>query len=241
MSSDSAERKMVDNSEQEHVAALLREFKGRLFLQRQSAYVRFLHTKIRDAKTTRKDFVFYSNQLTRMLVEESLSLLPVSQETVVTPTNKQFAGAKFDQPICGVSILRAGESMEIALRLVVRDAKIGKILIQRDETKPDKPATLFYAKVPEGIKDHKVLLLDPMLATGGSARCAIDVLLKSGVREEDIVFVNMVGCPEGVRALFGAYGKITILCSMIDDGLNDDKYILPGLGDFGDRYFGTVE
>lgn len=119
---------------------------------------------IRDKNTKRADFIFYSNRIIRLLVEEGLNHLPVKEHTVTTPVGRTYAGVKFEGKICGVSIMRAGESMEQALRECCRSVRIGKILIQRDE-ETSQPR-LFYDKLPEDISDRWVLLLDPMLATG---------------------------------------------------------------------------
>lgn len=119
---------------------------------------------IRDRNTDRADFIFYSNRIIRLLVEEGLNHLPVVQHEINTPVGRQYAGVKFEGKICGVSIMRAGESMEQGLRDCCRSVRIGKILIQRDE-ETSKPR-LFYDKLPEDIADRWVLLLDPMLATG---------------------------------------------------------------------------
>ena len=122
---------------------------------------------IRDKNTNRGDFIFYSNRINRLLVEEALNHLPVLPHTITTPVQgRTYAGVKFEGKICGVSIMRAGEAMEQALRECCRSVRIGKILIQRDE-ETSQPR-LFYDKLPEDIKERWVLLLDPMLATGMS-------------------------------------------------------------------------
>jgi len=136
-----------------------------------------------------------------------------------------------------VSIIRAGESMENALRAVCRDIRIGKILIQRDET--TALPKLFYSKVPEDIADRYVLLLDPMLATGGSVLKAIEVLVDHGVQPERIIFVNLIAAPEGITAIANRYPEVIVVSAEVDQCLNTKKYIIPGIGDFGDRYFGT--
>jgi uracil phosphoribosyltransferase len=141
-----------------------------------------LHTIIRDTETTRDDFIFYSNRIIRLLIEESLSLLPFDTVEVTTPTNASFRGYEFTAKMVGVSIVRAGESMEQGLRDVCKGARIGKILIQRDEA--TALPSLFYSKLPGDIHERQVLLLDPMLATGGSAMMAIKVLKEAGVKEE---------------------------------------------------------
>ena len=119
---------------------------------------------IRDKRTARADFIFYSNRIIRLLVEEGLNHLPAISQTITTPVGQAYAGVKFQGKICGVSIMRAGEAMEQGLRDCCRSVRIGKILIQRDED-TSKPK-LFYEKLPEDISERWVLLLDPMFATG---------------------------------------------------------------------------
>ena len=98
---------------------------------------------------------------------------------------------------------------------------------------------LYYSKLPPDISDRHCLLLDPMLATGGSANKAIDVLIQSGVKEDRILFVNLICAPEGIQCVHNAHPLVKIVTAGIDDGLDANKYIVPGLGDFGCRYFGT--
>ncbi|KAL1928252.1 hypothetical protein VTP01DRAFT_3168 [Rhizomucor pusillus] len=196
-----------------------------------------LMTIVRSRTTSRADFVFYSDRVIRLLVEEGLNHLPVIEKTVETPTGVPYKGLDFEGRICGVSIMRAGEAMESGLRECCRSVRIGKILIQRDE-ETHKPK-LFYAKLPKDIASRYVLLLDPMLATGGSAMQAVQVLLDNNVAEDRIIFLNLVASPEGINAFVKKYPKIRIICAEVDDALNDDKYIVPGVGDFGCRYFGT--
>jgi uracil phosphoribosyltransferase len=119
---------------------------------------------IRDQRTGRADFIFYSNRIIRLLVEEGLNHLPVVEETVTTPVGRSYLGVRFQGKICGVSIMRAGEAMEQGLRDCCRSVRIGKILIQRDEESCQPK--LFYDKLPEDISSRWVLLLDPMFATG---------------------------------------------------------------------------
>lgn len=119
---------------------------------------------IRSSLTTRGDFIFYSNRIIRLLVEEGLNHLPTTPCVVTTPLAKTYSGVQFEGKICGVSIMRAGEAMEQGLRDCCRSVRIGKILIQRDE-ESCKPR-LYYDKLPEDIRERWVLLLDPMFATG---------------------------------------------------------------------------
>ncbi|KMU73995.1 uracil phosphoribosyltransferase [Coccidioides immitis RMSCC 3703] len=129
---------------------------------------------IRDERTARADFVFYSNRIIRLLVEEGLNHLPVVEQPVTTPVGRTYLGLRFQVKICGVSIMRAGEAMEQGLRDCCRSVRIGKILIQRDEQ--TWQPKLFYEKLPQDIADRWVLLLGPMFATGGSATMVVEVL-----------------------------------------------------------------
>ncbi len=200
--------------------------------------IKSLQTIIRNRNTCRRDFVFYSNRLIRLVIEEALNYLPFEEECVITPTGSEYDGMRWTKNICGVSIIRAGESMESGLRDVCASIRIGKILIQRnEETSLPK---LYYVKLPQDIANRSVLLLDPMLATGGSANCAISVLISNGVKEENIIFVNLIATVAGINAIKSLYPKVQIVTSEIDPELNDLNYIIPGIGDFGDRYFGNV-
>jgi uracil phosphoribosyltransferase len=178
---------------------------------------------IRDKNTERGDFIFYSNRIIRLLVEEGLNHLPVVAHTVTTPVGKDYSGVKFQGKICGVSIMRAGESMEQGLRDCCRSVRIGKILIQRDEDTCQPK--LFYDKLPTDIADRWVLLLDPMFATGGSAMMAIDVLKSKGVPEDQILFLNIIASPEGVGNFSKKFPKVRVVTSFIDQGLNEKKSV----------------
>ncbi len=196
-----------------------------------------LFTIIRNKETKRNEFIFYANRVIRLLVEEALNQLPTRGKTVTTPTGSSFSGSEFVGKLCAVPIVRAGESMEKAVREVCRAIRIGKILIQRDEE--TALPTLFYAKLPPDIANRHVLLLDPMLATGGSVCKAIEVLKDHGVAEEKIIFVNLISTPEGIESFRKCAPGATIITGYIDPELNSKAYIVPGLGDFGDLYFGT--
>lgn len=199
--------------------------------------LKVLLTLIRDKKTTREDFIFYTDRIIRLLVEEGLNFLPVRAKIVITSTKTRFRGVEFVGKICAVSILRSGEAMESAVREVCKKIRIGKILIQRDE-KTAEP-NLFYVKLPKDVANRYVFLLDPMLATGGSAATAIRILKNHGVRENKIIFLNLISCPEGIKRVLDEFPGVRIITAAIDSHLNQKFYIIPGLGDFGDRYFGT--
>ena len=203
----------------------------------QTNQLRALHTAMRDRRARREDLVFYSRRVIRLLLETGLNLLPFEPQEVQTPVGRIYQGLRFSSRLCGVSILRAGESMEAELRDICPSLRIGKILIQRD--KITKLPRLYYAMLPNDIAQRHVLLLDPMLATGGTALAAIQVLLDRGVLEERIVFINLITVPEGLTAVCERYPDVKIVTSAIDERLNGDAYMLPGIGDFGDRYFGA--
>ncbi|CAK7894836.1 uracil phosphoribosyltransferase [[Candida] anglica] len=194
-----------------------------------------LYSIIRNNATKRGDFVFYSDRIIRLLVEEGLNQLPVNDTLVKCHGNYEYKGAQFLGKICGVSIVRAGESMEQGLRDCCRSVRIGKILIQRDEE--TAMPKLFYEKLPEDISERYVFLLDPMLATGGSAMMAVEVLLSRGVKMDRILFLNLLAAPEGIKAFHEKYPEVKIITGGIDEKLDENKYIVPGLGDFGDRYY----
>ncbi|TGJ86440.1 hypothetical protein E0Z10_g2308 [Xylaria hypoxylon] len=193
------------------------------------------HRKIRDKNTERADFIFYSNRIIRLLVEEGLNHLPIVEHTVTTPVGRNYAGLLFQGKICGVSIMRAGEAMEQGLRDCCRSVRIGKILIQRDEETAQPK--LFYDKLPEDIAERWVLLLDPMFATGGSAIMAVEVLKSRGVPEERILFLNLIASPEGIGNFATKFPKLRVVTAFVDQGLDSKNYIVPGLGDFGDRFY----
>ena len=140
-------------------------------------------TVLRDHTTSAADFAFFSDRIIRLLVEHSLEEMPHATKRILAPTGVLYDGVGWELPytsgVCGVSIVRAGESMEAGLRAVCPGISIGKILIQRDEE--TALPKLYYSKLPPRVADQNVLLLDPMLATGGSAIAAVEVLVKEGV------------------------------------------------------------
>lgn len=201
-----------------------------------------LLTRLRDARTGHADFVAASARLTLLLAEEALSLSPsaTSRVTVATPCGTfDGRGLAATQDVAAVSIVRSGDVVADAFRRVLPGIASGHILVQRDET--TAAPRLYFTKLPTGIADKEAIFLcDPMLATGGSARVAIGELIRAGVREDRIIFVNVVACPEGLAALRDSYPRVRVVTAAIDAGLNAKAYIVPGLGDFGDRYFSTM-
>jgi uracil phosphoribosyltransferase len=194
-----------------------------------------------DKATTSKDFVLYAKRSMRILIEDALAEFPTTTTYIDTPCAQNFRGIYSPNPmsICAVSIVRSGDALVEAVRDIEPGIRVGKILIQRDESNVNKPAKLYYSKLPNDIAKMHVLLCDPMLATGGSALMAIQTLLEHGVDPTNIVFANMICAPEGLQVMTKAYPMIKIVTVCVDEYLNDDKYIVPGLGDYGDRFFNT--
>ncbi|XP_020237411.2 uridine kinase-like protein 5 [Cajanus cajan] len=198
--------------------------------------IKGMHTLIRDAKATKHDFVFYSDRLIRLVVEHGLGHLPFTEKQVITPTGSVYSGVVFCSRLCGVSVIRSGESMENALRACCKGIKIGKILIHGHGTNGRQ---LIYEKLPSDIASRHVLLLDPVLATGNSAVKAISFLLNKGVPESNIIFLNLVAAPQGVNAVCERFPMLKLVTSEIDASLNENSHVIPGLGQFDDRYFAT--
>ncbi|XP_066922696.1 uncharacterized protein [Clytia hemisphaerica] len=207
----------------------------------QSRAVEFLLMKLRNKDTRCKKFNFYGDRLMRILAEEALARLPnVEMGKVETPCGPAEGLVEIEgQNLCVVSIPRSGDILQEAVRQICPGVGIGKILIQRDESRSDKAPVLFYKKLPKNISQCFCILVDPMLATGGSAKRAIKVLLEAGVPEEKIMFINLICCPEGLQSMYEAYPKIKVVTCCVDEKLNENKFIVPGLGDYGDRYYGT--
>lgn len=152
-----------------------------------------------DIKTTSEEFVMYAKRAMRLVAEDALSEFPMKNVTITTPCGS-YDGLSTLEPtqICAVSIVRSGDALLEAVRDIVPGCKVGKILIQRDESHPRKLPKLFYDKVPKDVDQLHILLCDPMLATGGSAITALDVLVKGHhVNPSNIIFANMICCPQG--------------------------------------------
>ena len=179
----------------------------------------------------------------RLLVEEAISWEPKVVEKRLSPTGDYYDHYKLQykpEDYCAVTIIRAGDSMIHEVMDLLPGITIGKVLIQRDETSEDKHAIMFYCKLPEDLKKkQRIFILDPMLATGGSVILCIKNLKEAGVSEDKITFINLVSCELGLRKLHEVYPEVKVITAAIDPIINEHKYICPGLGDFGDRYFGS--
>ncbi|KAJ6293482.1 hypothetical protein OIU78_025456 [Salix suchowensis] len=186
-----------------------------LYVIQSTFQIRGMHTLIRDSLTTKHDFVFYADRLIRLVVEHGLGHLPFTEKQVITPTGSVYTGVDFCKRLCGVSIIRSGEK------------------------KVTMVSSLSMKKLPQDISDRHVLLLDPILGTGNSAVQAILLLISKGVPESNIIFLNLISAPQGVHVVCKRFPRIKIVTSEIETGLNEDFRVVPGMGEFGDRYFGT--
>eukprot|EP00127_Corallochytrium_limacisporum_P005516 Clim_evm33s207 gene=Clim_evmTU33s207 len=211
-----------------------------IHLVKYSKYLHYLHSMIRNDETSPREFAHYANLLHTMILQQAFDLLVdySTRKELITPTQKPFEGYCEIPTVTAVSIMRAADSFERAVREVFPTATIGKVLIQRNERTAEP--VFIYEKYPKTIVNSKTLLLDPMVATGGSAITAINHLLAKGVAACNIVFVNVIAAPEGLKAVMKAHPEVNIITSWIDDCLNEKCYILPGVGDYGDRYYGTI-
>ena len=196
---------------------------------------------LRNVETGQVEYAQHADRLCRLLAEEGLAFLAKKKKeevTITTPCGKCATHRPYaPSDVCAVSIVRSGDILLQGVCTTLVGVNVGKILIQRDED--TALPELFYSKLPKNISDLQVLLVDPMLATGGSAIKAIEVLKEQGVKEKNVLFLNIVACPEGLEALAKATPEVFTLTVAVDECLNEQKYIVPGLGDFGDRYFGT--
>ena len=192
-------------------------------------------TILRKKETSNKEFRNLVEEITMLMCYEALRDLPLEDVEIETPltktTQKMIAGKK----LAVVPILRAGLGMVNGLLRLVPSAKVGHIGMYRDEeTMLPQP---YYCKLPADIEKRLIVVVDPMLATGGSAIDAITQIKASGGTQ--IKFLCLIAAPEGIKALSEAHPDVQIYCANVDECLNEHCYIVPGLGDAGDRIFGT--
>ena len=190
---------------------------------------------LRDKETGTKKFREIISELSTMLCYEALRDAKLHEVVVETPMCKMTGQTINEDDYAFVPILRAGTGMLDGLINIMPNAKIGHIGLYRNEEtlKPVK----YYYKMPKDIEKREVIVLDPMLATGGSGIDAITMLKESGAK--NIKFLCIIAAPEGIKALEETHPDVQIYCAAIDDHLNENGYIVPGLGDAGDRIFGT--
>lgn len=190
---------------------------------------------IRDKNTTTKQFREVIGEIATLMAFEAFKDVPTQTVTVETPLETVEQTVVKENSIAIVPILRAGLGMVDGILTLFPAAKVGHIGMYRNEETLEPQE--YYCKLPQGIEDKVVMLVDPMLATGGSANDAIALLKKRGCKH--IKFLAIIGAPEGVEKVHSEHPDVEIYVSTLDRQLNENGYILPGLGDAGDRIFGT--
>ena len=190
---------------------------------------------LRNKDTSVKEFRELVNEISGLMCYEATRNLPTVEVDVETPLMTAKCRMLAGKKLAIVPILRAGLGMVDAMVDLIPSAKIGHIGLYRDP-ETHKPVE-YYCKLPDDIGNRQVFVVDPMLATGGSAVAAIDFLKQHGCK--NIIMMNILGCPEGVAAVQAAHPDVEMYLAAMDEKLNDHAYILPGLGDAGDRIFGT--
>ncbi|WP_440225609.1 uracil phosphoribosyltransferase [Dokdonella sp. MW10] len=192
-------------------------------------------TLLRRKGTSTSEFRALLGELSTLMAYEVTRDLPTHEVAIQTPVGPATGRLVDGKKTVFVVILRAGIGILDGMLAVVPSARVGHIGLQRD------PETLvaneYYFRMPRGMRERDAIVVDPMLATGHSAVAALDRLKKTAPRS--IRFVSLVSCPEGIAHLHAHHPDVTVYTAAIDEGLNDHGYIVPGLGDAGDRYFGT--
>lgn len=190
---------------------------------------------LRDKNTGSKEFRELVSEIAMLMCYEATRDLPLTSVEIETPVSMASTNVISGKKLAFVPILRAGLGMVDGVLALVPSAKVGHIGLYRD------PETLqpveYYCKMPSDTAEREVIVLDPMLATGGSAIDAIGMIKEKGAKS--IKFMGIIAAPEGLNALSEAHPDVDIFCAALDEKLNDHGYIIPGLGDAGDRIFGT--
>lgn len=191
-------------------------------------------TALRDINTSHKEFRELSSEITMLICYEALKNIEVEDYEIETPMIKMI-GKRMKNDVVIVPILRAGVGMLDGILKLVPNARVGFLGIYRDHD--TKLPVEYYSKLPENLTNPLVFIIDPMLATGGSVVAAIDILKKQGF--DHIVLISIISAPEGIKVVEDAHPDVQIFTGNVDDFLDENKYIVPGLGDAGDRLYGT--
>jgi uracil phosphoribosyltransferase len=192
-------------------------------------------TLLRDKSTSTRDFKQLTAEIAMLMAYEVTKHLPTDPVEIETPLERMTGRLVSDKKLTLVPILRAGLGMVDGVSQLLPTARVGHIGLARDESSLEP--TRYYAKLPGEEKDRDYFILDPMLATGGSATAAVTTLKTAGARR--IRFLCIVAAPEGARRMLEGHPDVPVYAAALDRQLNEQGYILPGLGDAGDRLFGT--
>ncbi len=196
-----------------------------------------LITILRDQKTDSAVFRKTAEKITNLLLAESVNFIKEKRKSVQTPIAKAL-GYEPKQGVILVPILRAGLAFLPKFLEFYEDAKVGFVGLKRDEK--TAIANEYYNNLPKIKKSDMVVVLDPMIATGGSAVSALQSIKKAGAKEENILFISLASALPGLKKIKKNFPKIKIITTVTDKTLNKDKFIVPGIGDFGDRYFANL-
>jgi uracil phosphoribosyltransferase len=196
-----------------------------------------LITILRDKNTGSALFRKTAEKFAYLLAQEAAANIKTKKIRVQTPFTTT-SGERLEQEIVLIPILRSGLGFLPAFISYFENVKIGFIGLKRNEK--TAVAYEYYRNLPTIKNDDLVIILDPMLATGGSATDALKILAKEGIKQKNILFVSLIAAPEGLNKVKKEFPDVKIIVGIVDKGLNKQKYILPGIGDFGDRYFGTL-
>jgi uracil phosphoribosyltransferase len=189
---------------------------------------------LRDSSTPPELFRRVAVRISLLLAAEATRDVPSDEITITTPLGRA-PGRRLTSDVVVVPVLRAGLGMLDAILELIPSARVGHIGLQRDEM--TAVASQYYSKLPANLSGSVVLMIDPMLATGGSAVAALDLLKRAGAH--DVRMICIVAAPEGIALVERYHPDVTIFTPVVDAGLNEHKFIVPGLGDFGDRLYGT--
>jgi uracil phosphoribosyltransferase len=204
-----------------------------------SKYERILMTRLRDRKSSTKVFRNAAEKIGEILVGKVVECIPTTTVEIKTPVTACH-GELIDCDLDFVSVMRSGDALLNIFIHHFPKANVSKILIQRDEESA-QPLFKYMKLSPSIAQDHPIIITEPMVATGGTLEMVIQLLKDQGVKEENIIIACICAAPEGLLQLSTRFPKINIVMTFLDEKLNDKKYIVPGLGDFGDRFFGTTK
>lgn len=191
---------------------------------------------LRDERTDIRRFRFHSDQICHLLFAEAINGLRFRQEEIHTPVSTAMVEKLADEVVV-VPVFRAGLAMLFGAMQLLPKSKVGFVGYARDEK--TAVAREYYWKLPDLTPSSVVIVTDPMLATGGTILHMLRRVSKLEHQPKEIRVVSVVASPEGIKAVHAEFPEVTIVCAAVDSGLNEQKYIVPGLGDYGDRYFGT--
>lgn len=194
-------------------------------------------TIIREKNTGTKDFREVVSEIAMLMAYEVTRNMPLEDVEIETPLVKSIQKRLSGKKVAIIPILRAGLGMVDGFLAMLPAAKVGHVGMYRDEETFEPHE--YFVKMPADIAERQLFVVDPMLATGGSAVAAIEALIKRNAKPENIKFICLVAAPEGVKVLNDAYPEVEVIVAAMDERLNEQGYILPGLGDAGDRLFGT--